>query len=315
MKTEAKVSVIMPVYNGQDFLNKSINSVLNQTFKEFNLILIDDCSTDNSLSICEEYSRLDERVIVCTTKQNKGSWIGNLDLYKHILADYVMCIDQDDWYEIDAIEKAYMTVVDDKTDIAIFDYYINENGKSKVELEELSLSNQEAISKLMADYEIKAYFWNKIYRKDLFIQGNLNWPYDYEVFEDFSAMPFIFENANRVKIISDKLYHYFQASENFSSRTPKNILNYYLSKSYWIRVDFLNEKYADMLSANNALNKAFSNTLGVWKNAVVNRDMLKKRYAERKLIENKELLEYTDIPALKKFIIRGIILLRRNVYE
>ena len=300
------VSVIMPVYNGENFLEKSISSVLNQSFDDFELIIVDDKSTDNSLSICKTYERIDSRIKVYSAKENKGTSVGNIWMYEDILGEYIMCLDQDDWYESDAIEKAYKAVKRTNSDIVVFGYNVNDNFKSKFELHNMELDNNSAMEKLMEDSEIQAYFWNKIYKRNVFLMGHHKWPNDLETFEDFSVMPYIFENTQKVTIITDVLYHYYQNPRNFSNKTKKSVLNYYLAKSYWIRVDFLVENYSNLLNRNPALNKAFVNTLGVWKQAFLTNDKRQRNYARDELRLHKNLLKLADITFLKRLIL-GIL--------
>jgi len=112
-----KLSIIMPVYNGEKFLTKSINSVLNQTYKDFNLIIVDDCSTDRSVELCREYQKKDNRILIFVSEKNKGNFPLNFNLFKEYLSEFVMCIDQDDWLETNAAEILIQTISETKSDI------------------------------------------------------------------------------------------------------------------------------------------------------------------------------------------------------
>lgn len=305
-----KVTVLMLVYNGSEYLSKSIESILSQTFTEFELILMDNSSTDNSLEICYEYSKRDPRIFVYQSPENFNNYIDNIKNIYDRFGNYVMILDQDDWYEKDAIYKAYVATTSSDSDIVVFGYYINEDENSKYTLNEMELNNKEAIIKLMEDKEIQAYFWNKIYKKDLFIAGNFECPKDNDTFEDFCVMPYIFHNANKVKIIPDKLYHYYKNPSSFSSKTRKNLLNYYLAKSYWRRVEFLNKYYNDILSQNHALNIAFVNSLGVWKASFMSKNTNQTQFVEEMFVKYKDFISMTKIPLIKKQIIRLIICIK-----
>lgn len=301
------ISIIMPVYNGEHYLDRSISSVLKQTFYGFELILVDDNSTDNSLAICNKYASNDCRVKVFSSNENRGTFIGNLSLYENILGKYIMCIDQDDWYENNAIEVAYNAISHNDLDIVVFGYVINNNTKPKFKLSKSVLDNRTAIEKLMEDSEIKSYFWNKIYKKSVFVSGHKEWSGDPECFEDFSVMPYIFKAAKKVGVIADELYHYYQNPNNFSHSTKKNILNYYLSKSYWIRVEFLDNNYIDMIRHNHSVNRAFVNSLGVWKSSLISGNIMVRQYIEENFVKHKKLLNAADIPFVKRIIIHIII--------
>lgn len=105
MYTTDKVSVIMPVYNASDFLDESIQSVLNQTYRNIELILIDDNSTDNSLEICKKFEYIDRRVIVIYKPINSGAGISRNDGLLKSSGRYIAFLDADDLWKHDKIEK------------------------------------------------------------------------------------------------------------------------------------------------------------------------------------------------------------------
>lgn len=102
---KASVSVIMPVYNASSFLAQSVESVLNQTYKDFEFIVIDDCSTDNSYEILCEYAKLDSRITVYKNEQNRGvSYTRNFGV-KKAKGEYIALIDSDDIWKEDKLSK------------------------------------------------------------------------------------------------------------------------------------------------------------------------------------------------------------------
>ncbi len=122
-EADIKISVIVPVYNVKDYLKKALDSVLNQTLKEFEVICIDDCSTDGSLDILREYKKKDERIVLIENKVNKGQGYSRniaLDIAK---GDYIMMFDPDDWYEPDALEVAYNQITKYDNDLVVFNYF------------------------------------------------------------------------------------------------------------------------------------------------------------------------------------------------
>ena len=97
-----KVSIIVPVYNGQDFINKCLNSLINQTYINVEIIVINDCSTDNSLDLLKKYN---DKIILINKENSSVSDSRNLGL-KKASGDYIMFCDIDDWYEKVTVEKA-----------------------------------------------------------------------------------------------------------------------------------------------------------------------------------------------------------------
>ena len=99
------ISVIMSVYNDSKYLKDSIDSILNQTFKEFELIIVDDCSTDNSLEIIKEYALKDNRVKIIENNKNLGLAVSLNKAWKEAKYDYIARIDGDDICLLDRFEK------------------------------------------------------------------------------------------------------------------------------------------------------------------------------------------------------------------
>ena len=113
-----KVSVIIPVYNVEKYLRECLNSVINQTLKDIEIILVDDGSTDSSLSICQEYAKKDDRIIVLT-QQNQGAAVARNNGIKIAKGEYLSILDSDDYFDLSMLEKLYNKAVKDDLDITI----------------------------------------------------------------------------------------------------------------------------------------------------------------------------------------------------
>ncbi len=116
------VSVIMPVYNSQNYLNEAINSVLNQAFKKIELIIINDASSDKSLEIINDYVTEDNRIRLINLRKNTGPGSCRNRALKKALGDYIMFLDADDFLELDAIQILYDIISKRKVDIILFGY-------------------------------------------------------------------------------------------------------------------------------------------------------------------------------------------------
>lgn len=116
----AKVSVLVAVYNASEYLSQCLESLLNQTLRDIQIICIDDCSTDNSLDVLRNYSQRDGRIEVISLKQNKGqAHARNIGL-KQAVGEYVCMLDSDDWFSANALNEA-VEKFDDETDCVLFD--------------------------------------------------------------------------------------------------------------------------------------------------------------------------------------------------
>lgn len=119
MGQTVKVSVIIPVYNSEIYLKECLDSVVNQTLQNIEIICIDDGSTDASMDILHEYARKDERFKILEQKHLGGGAARNLGL-KEAAGEYFSFLDSDDYFELDMLEKIYLRCSEKKADIGVF---------------------------------------------------------------------------------------------------------------------------------------------------------------------------------------------------
>lgn len=114
------ISVIIPVYNVEDYLHDCINSILNQTFQDFEIICVDDCSTDSSLKILEDFSKKDDRVKIVRNKLNSSLGYSRNNGLKHAAGKYVLFLDSDDWLDLNTLEILYDIAEKESLDVLMF---------------------------------------------------------------------------------------------------------------------------------------------------------------------------------------------------
>ena len=241
-----RLSIIVPIYNVEKYLSRCIESILNQTFKDFELILVNDGSTDNCKEICEKYKRMDSRIIVANKKNGGLSSARNLgiDVSK---GDYIGFVDSDDFIDAHMYEILFNTINACDSDIVICDYYkVNEYDIKKYEkmksnnkdIKVENINNIDAIERIITRDTKIVVAWNKIYKRSLF--DNLRYKEGVICEDEFLAHR-IFYKCNKVSIINQKLYYYIQRKGSIinSPFSPKDFDKIYAIKD---RVDFLNEK-------------------------------------------------------------------------
>lgn len=131
---EPKISVIIPVYNVEKYIQKCLDSIINQTYTNTEIICIDDGSTDNSLEILNNYAKNDDRFVIITQK-NQGQGVARNNAIKIAKGEYIICVDSDDWIESDSLEKLYNFAAEKNADVVRFDYkLIYENAKNTQEV-------------------------------------------------------------------------------------------------------------------------------------------------------------------------------------
>lgn len=213
------VSIVVPIYNPGEKLNKCIKSILNQTLENIELILVNDGSTDNSLKICEKYKEKDKRVVVID-KENEGSIATRRVGVEAATSDYIMFVDADDWIDRNAVMDLYEETIKNDSDITVCKHVkvmgnkkiIKQEYKSIYFFEEKVLDEKEIKNQLVVAYlhghPFPSSLYAKLYKKELLITcgnflGNIKFLGD-DLFYNLE----MFLKAKRVKIINKSLYYY-----------------------------------------------------------------------------------------------------------
>ncbi|MBM7604641.1 glycosyltransferase involved in cell wall biosynthesis [Metabacillus crassostreae] len=223
----SKVSVVVPIYNAEKNIEKCIRSVLNQTFLDFELILVNDGSTDNSLKICKKYQEQDKRIIVIN-KDNEGSCATRRKGLDVASAEYIMFVDADDWIHRRTIETLYDSTINDKVDITVCNMFrvlgnsklIKQKNKSVYFNENRTYNKEEIKSKLVVAYfhghPFPPSLCAKLYKKELLQNSGKYLERISFLGDDLYYNLEILLRANHVKILVKPLYYY--RSGGFTSK-------------------------------------------------------------------------------------------------
>lgn len=279
-----KVSIVVPVYNAEKYLDKSISALLGQTFGDIEVILVENGSTDNSLAICNKYADIDDRIIVIDTKDNVGAGEArNIGISK-AKGEYICFFDADDWYEQTIIEKLLHAAVDYDADVAICAYeaYVegtnkNDHHSCKSIVYKTKRETQQYVADNFPDGHI-GFLWNKIYRLSLIKKNELKFPILSRLEDGFFNLDF-FNVAASLVVIEDELYHYrISNSEDVIRKHNKEYADLVATL-----VDYAKDMYVKwgIKSNSNELEKFCLNELGTCiENTFVGGWRL--RYSERK---------------------------------
>lgn len=205
------VSIIVPIYNVEPYLRQCVDSILGQTFRDFELILVDDGSPDGCPAICDEYAEKDPRVRVIH-KENGGlssARNAGLDIAQ---GEYIAFVDSDDWVQPGYLERLLDAIQNNGADMAMCG--VEKFWPEESRAEQFPLSNQilaygESVSLLVSSAWYHAVAWNKLYSKRLF--DKLRFPDGY-LHEDEAIFHHIIHQCNQVAMIEDVLYHYRQTA-------------------------------------------------------------------------------------------------------
>lgn len=214
MKQKTLISVVVPIYNVEDYLNRCVTSLVNQTYKNLEIILVDDGSPDSCPKICDEWAHKDSRIIV-VHKVNGGLSDARNAGFNVASGELIAFIDSDDWIDIDAFEKMYNRLLEDDSDVVSCGVkWVSEDGSL---INEVSVKDEEvfdthsAMSEIIVDGKLKQHVWNKLYKRKLiedipFEKGK----YHEDVFWSYQ----VFGRAQKVSLMKESFYNYVQRSNS-----------------------------------------------------------------------------------------------------
>ena len=213
MKNQPLLSVIVPCYDVEEYLDKCISSIACQIYTRLEIILIDDGSTDGTGKICDAWQEKDQRIRVFH-KQNEGASYARKTGVEHSTGEYVTFLDADDWIDLNMYSdmmKALLTTNSDIAQCGVCEVY--ENGRMEQREEILKTGNIEVVGRIegvlliLEDRKWHSYMGNKIYKKHLF--DNIEFPKGRGYGEDYISH-YLFHNARQSVYLHDEYYHYFR---------------------------------------------------------------------------------------------------------
>lgn len=211
-----KISIIMPAYNVEKYINRSIDSILNQDYENIELLIIDDGSTDETAEIANKRIVSDSRAVVLS-KQNGGlSDARNYGLVR-ASGDYIMFIDSDDFLEINSLGSLLKYSTNNSLDVCIFGYYYDIHRGDSVKTEKIITESSKIITKDSKNINISnpgllGYAWNKIYRRKFLLVNNLMFEKNLSYIEDIVFNEQVYKCAESIGFYSHPIYHYVQYS-------------------------------------------------------------------------------------------------------
>ncbi len=209
----ATISIIIPVYNTAKYIENCINSLINQTFKDIEIICINDGSTDGSFEILKQLEQQDNRIVLLNQK-NSGPAAARNNGLRHAKGQYIMFCDSDDSYMPSMCEKMLQKIQQYAYDMVMCDCNINIDGnveraknKRHIQYHLLNLKGEISINDEIKT-DIRPILWNKIFKKDLIDQYNINFPDGFEADDNAFIYQYIACLQNNIYGLDEKLYNY-----------------------------------------------------------------------------------------------------------
>lgn len=242
-----KVSVIVAIYNAEDYLKRCIDSLLVQTLTEFEVLLINDGSTDNSKTICDNYAIIDNRIRVFHKENGGVSSARNLGI-EEAFGEYTIHLDSDDYTEPEMLEKMYNYAIETNCDIVIADFFVETNDKQIIKKQLVNDFDNTKIIKQILEGDLHGSVWNKLIRTSFYKSLNIKFESSLSYCEDMLFNIECLMNNPKVGKIDEPFVHYIQREDSLITILNEKtfiqsfklikILENKLGQSYQVSVNF-----------------------------------------------------------------------------
>ena len=244
-----EISIVIPVYKVEKYLRECIESVINQTFKNIEIILVDDGSPDNCPQICDEYAKKDNRVRVIH-KTNGGYGTACNRGIEAAQGEFIGLVESDDWIEPDMYEVLYEKIKDSDADFIVSDFFVIKDSEKFIYNVHPYFPTKplnDAIINLSTHPQMllqPAYPWNKLYRKSFLTSNNIKMMEDKKMYQDQTWNAEILSHANKILYI-DKPYYFYRFDTQGSSTNIGDLstINYLLKRDEARKIFIKNNKF------------------------------------------------------------------------
>lgn len=229
------ISVLVPVYNVENTLDRCLKSILNQTFKNFEIILVNDGSTDNSGNICDEYAQKYENISVIH-KENEGLGPTRNAGIRAAKGEYIYHCDSDDWLKEDLLEKAYAAARETDAEVVVFGYDIfTEKGEEFIPFDSITAENgvyvgKDNVQKFFAEQYFNSFFvlsaCNRVYKRSFLIDNEIYFP-PLRRCQDMAYSMLLFDNVEHLTVLKETFYCYVIEPGVFKGRAYEEMLETY----------------------------------------------------------------------------------------
>lgn len=224
------ISIIIAVYNAEKYLSRCIKSIQEQDFSDYEVLLIDDGSTDNSRILCEQFAQKDSRFLLFH-KKNEGVSATRQFGIDHSNGLYTIHVDPDDWIEPHMLSSLYKEATKSNSDVIITDYFIEFKNKTVYKIQKpLSLSNKAILNNFFNG--LHGSCCNKLIKKDIYDKYNIKYPHNTNYCEDLLVCLQIYQHPVKTSYLPQAFYHYDQVcnadsiTRKYNIKTIEQHLNY-----------------------------------------------------------------------------------------
>lgn len=214
------VSIVVPVYKVEKYLHRCVDSLLAQTMKDIEIILVDDGSPDNCGKICDEYGKQDDRIKVIHQMNSGVASARNVGIYA-AQSKYVAFVDADDWVKDEIYADLYSKITSTNADLVFYDFYlVDESGKifsdsfQSVDMPEMSVSAETAL-KLLFQQKLESFSSVFLCKRSLFYDNGIVFP-EGRKYEDTATVYRLIAACGKIAFVREKLYYYYQRRQSIT---------------------------------------------------------------------------------------------------
>lgn len=216
---DLKISVIIAAYNIQEYINRCLDSIVNQTLKDIEIMVVNDGSTDCTKNIIENYLRKDDRIIL-VNQDNKGHIEARKSGLKLAKGEYILFIDGDDWLELDSLEILYKESINLHADITLYNYKLVNHKEILIKSDSYEKDNiyeieNNPIRSLFLN-QIKPSMRSKFINRNYIIENNIEFPSNISYAEDLATVSSLLINNPKVGFVDKYLYNYYQRTSSIT---------------------------------------------------------------------------------------------------
>ena len=240
MDNKELISIIVPVYNVKEYLDKCIESIVNQTYENIEIVIVDDGSSDGSEIKCDEWKKRDSRVVVIHQENRGISAVRNTGI-QNAHGVYVCFVDADDYIAVDMVERLYCALIDNSVDIAICGYYecIDDKLIKHFYRSKKMIDPKDYFESIFEGHQIGSYPWNKIYKRELF--SDVAYPVG-QKYEDVSTTYKLICKCKKIAVITDCLYYYVRhegsITKSINSKNMWDLINAITEREEYIKSEY-----------------------------------------------------------------------------
>lgn len=238
--TPPSISIIIPVYNVERYLRKCLDSIIRQSYTDWECWIVDDGSTDASKDICDEYALIESRFKV-VHKENGGLSSARQCGMDHCTAPYIAIVDSDDWVDADYLSSMMNVVLETGSEIVMCDYYSNNGDEQRYVKNAPTNMLPTTVQIETLGRKIHAGLWCKLFKRSLFEVNNIKWP-EYSYYEDMFIFISVLQYAKKITYLPSATYHYRYNPQSYTNDSDfcRRLQMY---KEFVTNMDSLNKLY------------------------------------------------------------------------